>query len=165
MKTDARRERDHFKKKLFPLQMRAMKDRLSRLVPNAKSSHRVEALARGLGFGTWAAALEWSSTEDEAYIDLETARFSKYLADKGYDVPGLALESVFTLCRPTREGVIPSIDEALKTMGAETFAAMFDGMGTSVYRDYEDALNAQIGFVKSALTRKQGTSELRMPKA
>lgn len=156
METDSRRTPDYLKKTIVPAQVEAMKDRLGTLLPDVKASDRVEALARGLGFGSWAAARAWMKAETIAYIDLEPTAFTSYLSERGKEVPGIALASVYSLCRPLIDGSICSIKNALYSMGQETWDAMFTG-----YHDYEDGLNEQIRFVKRALLAAAEREQVR----
>jgi hypothetical protein len=65
----------------------SMKADLRQMLPNVKSSHRIEAIARGLGWATNAAmraSLSLGKTQRTLYPDA----FSHYLADRGCAAPG-----------------------------------------------------------------------------
>lgn len=68
----------------FAEQIDSMKADLTKSFPHIKSSHRVEALARALGFKTYAALrardLFWSPVDTE----LNWEAFSSYLKEKGF---------------------------------------------------------------------------------
>lgn len=63
-----------------------LKKELSRRLPNVKSSHRCEALARGLGRKTFAALRTDIRTSDDTNWSADGSAFSAYLADKGFTV-------------------------------------------------------------------------------
>jgi hypothetical protein len=68
----------------------AMKADLRRVLPNVKSCHRIEAIARGLGWATNAAmraSLSLGKTQRAVHPDA----FSQYLADRGYEAAGQLL--------------------------------------------------------------------------
>ncbi len=55
-------------------------------LPDVKSSHRCEAIGRGLGFRTYAALLAATRGPDPAPVSADGAAFSSYLADHGINV-------------------------------------------------------------------------------
>jgi len=71
----------------FAEQIDWLKDDLTKSLPHIKSSHRAEALARALGFRTYATlhAVDW--LRNGAIIaEINWAAFSDYLEDKGFSV-------------------------------------------------------------------------------
>jgi hypothetical protein len=65
-----------------------MKSSLRSSLTNVKSSHRAEALARGLGFATNAALL---ATSKPSLTAADGVRFCDYLASKGFDASPIPL--------------------------------------------------------------------------
>jgi hypothetical protein len=79
----------------------AVKAELARLLPNVKSSHRVEAMARGFDLQSYAAlrarlpvCLNASAHSWQSWLlQIDEARFQDYLTAKGFrDLPGKALQ-------------------------------------------------------------------------
>lgn len=64
-----------------------IKAELTRKLPDVKSTHRCEAIARGLGFRTYAAALVAVRLETPSVVVVRGDLFAIYLADHGFDVP------------------------------------------------------------------------------
>lgn len=64
----------------------ALKSDLGNSLAGVKSSHRCEALGRGLGFGTYAALLAASRDQNPALVSVDGPSFSIYLSDHGFDV-------------------------------------------------------------------------------
>lgn len=62
-----------------------IKTELRHKLPDIKSSHRCEALARGLGFRTHAAALAAAKTEMPIAVHVRGDLFTTYLRDHGFD--------------------------------------------------------------------------------
>lgn len=75
----------------FQEQIDSMKADLTKYLPHIKSSHRVEALARALGYKTYAALrannLFWSPIQGE----VNWLAFSNYLQEKGFYTPAKPL--------------------------------------------------------------------------
>jgi hypothetical protein len=69
----------------------AVKAYLLGALPEVKSSHRVEAAARGLGFHTYAAMLHAAKLGDEASKPADGGRFASYLSEHGFFVPPIHL--------------------------------------------------------------------------
>jgi len=70
---------------ITPTAVNQLKADLTRALPAVKSSHRVEALARGMGFSTYAsmlAAADLPRTLGEA----DGASFTRYLGSRGFNV-------------------------------------------------------------------------------
>jgi len=65
----------------------AVKGDLRRVLPWVKSAHRCEAVARGLGFHTYAALLSATRLTDLVVTTAQGARFCAYLLEHGFDVP------------------------------------------------------------------------------
>lgn len=63
-----------------------IKTELTHKLPDVKSSHRCEALARGLGFRTYAAALAAAKAEMPIAAHIRGDLFKAYLSDHGFDV-------------------------------------------------------------------------------
>ncbi len=71
----------------FNEQIDSMKADLTKQLPHIKSSHRVEALARGLGFKTYAALRAVDLFHDGPILaDVSWTAFSSYLKEKGFEV-------------------------------------------------------------------------------
>lgn len=64
----------------------AIKAELTRTLPEVKSSHRCEAMARGLGFDTYAALRAAIRSPDSMITTAQGAIFVAYLADHGFVV-------------------------------------------------------------------------------
>ncbi|MCV9964080.1 hypothetical protein OIU34_19550 [Pararhizobium sp. BT-229] len=128
-----------------PQRIDYLKAMLADFLPDVPASHRVEALARGLEFRTWASLLAWKKTThgEDRYIDEEA--FNKYLASKGFAASPLAFESAMSMTRPNPCFHMPLPEDALASMGWDTW----DSWGTG-NRAYEDKMNAQIKFVSEA---------------
>ena len=58
---------------------------LTQSLPEVKSSHRVEALGRGLGFRTYAALRAAAQTTAPAVVAVAGSHFSDYLKDHGFE--------------------------------------------------------------------------------
>ena len=65
-----------------------IKAELTRTLPDVKSSHRCEALARGLGYNTYASLLS-SSKSAPRDPEVEARAFTDYLKEHGFNVPPL----------------------------------------------------------------------------
>lgn len=63
-----------------------IKAELTHKLPDVKSSHRCEAIARGLGFRTYAAALAAAKAETPITAHVRGDLFTAYLTDHGFDV-------------------------------------------------------------------------------
>ena len=77
----------------------AVKKSLAFLLPNVKSSHRVEAMARGLGFST-NAALRASLATGPVSRSINDGAFLDYLADHGFTTADKPLLQAFLLAVP-----------------------------------------------------------------
>lgn len=75
---------------LTPVALDRLKSGLRQTAPTIKSSHRTEALARGLGFRT-NAELRVRIAEDTARRRVEPAAFSAYLTEHGFEAPASML--------------------------------------------------------------------------
>jgi hypothetical protein len=131
---------------ITPARIDALKARLAELAPDVQASHRVEALARGLEFRTWASLLAWkkTTTGNERHVDVDA--FVDYLASHGMQTPKIVFESIIALTSPRLGGVIPTREQALISMGYDTWEAWGGGN-----RHYEDQVNAQIKFVRQSI--------------
>lgn len=89
-----------------PSAVEAMKAELTRNLPDVKSSHRVEALARGLGFRTYAALRAAPRSPKPSLADVTGALFSSYLKEHGFEVDPAHLY---------RAAAYVAIQETLKT--------------------------------------------------
>jgi hypothetical protein len=67
--------------------LEAIKAELTLVLPDVKSSHRCEAIARGLGFATYASALATTKSGSSDTSIVRGDRFTAYLSDHGFDVP------------------------------------------------------------------------------
>jgi hypothetical protein len=67
-----------------------MKLRLAKALPHVKSSHRVEALARALGFHTYAALRQAASSTD-SIVRVDATAFCAYLGEHRFTVHGVHL--------------------------------------------------------------------------
>ena len=84
---------------------KSMKIELGKRLPSVKSSHRAEALARGLGFKTNAALV---ATLGAVLIDVKAnnAAFTGYMRDRGFDeLPENILSEVITFSSTSLEKV------------------------------------------------------------
>jgi hypothetical protein len=70
---------------ITPAHVDALKAGLTKALPEVKSSHRVEALGRGLGFKTYA-ALRTAAQSSEPLVTVSAASFSGYLAEHSFKV-------------------------------------------------------------------------------
>jgi hypothetical protein len=66
--------------------LKLIKADLARILPDVKSSHRCEAMARGLGFNTYAAALSAGKSGTAGTAKVRGDRFIAYLAEHGFVV-------------------------------------------------------------------------------
>ncbi len=57
---------------------------LTKSLPDVKSSHRVEALGRGLGFRTYASLLAASRSSDPPIAEVSGSPFREYLQEHGF---------------------------------------------------------------------------------
>ena len=64
----------------------ALKAHLTKIIPEVKSSHRVEALGRGLGFKTYAALRAAAQSIESSTAVVSGASFAAYLAGHGFEV-------------------------------------------------------------------------------
>jgi hypothetical protein len=80
----------------------AIKADLTRALPEVKSSHRCEAIARGLGFRTYAALLAASRLPVPVFATAQGAAFSAYLADHRFDTRSLPFYRAVALHRDSR---------------------------------------------------------------
>ncbi len=78
-----------------------IKSELVRTLPEVKSSHRCEALARGVGYNTYAALLAHLQTDKTIEVEVDETVFKAYLIKHDFDVVGhplyfaLAREAIF----------------------------------------------------------------------
>lgn len=70
---------------ITPASLMALKADLTKSLPDVKSSHRVEALARGLGFQTYAAMRAAVAGEPAVLATANGTSFSRYLSAHGFD--------------------------------------------------------------------------------
>lgn len=73
---------------ISPAAIDEMKLRLTRSLPAVKSSHRVEGLARGLGFRTYA-AMKAQSLTPVSSPSADATGFCEYLAEQGFFADGI----------------------------------------------------------------------------
>lgn len=150
-------DRFRVKHSIIPARIDALKARLSELIPEVQASHRVEALARGLEFRTWAALLAWKKVPDgDQYRPVDVEAFVDYLSSHGFEVPGIAFDCAMALTRPGTNGSIPTREHALFVMGQDTWEAL--GTGN---RHYEDQVNAQIRFIQKSWEAEQARQSSR----
>jgi hypothetical protein len=64
-----------------------LKAQLRQTLPRVKSSHRCKAIARGLGFRTYASLLSTIRSLGSVLVTADAAAFCKYLMEHGSDVP------------------------------------------------------------------------------
>lgn len=72
-----------------PAAIDAIKADLTRALPDVKSSHRCEAIARGLNFRTYASLLAGARSTSPVVATAQGAAFSAYLLAHGFEVPPL----------------------------------------------------------------------------
>jgi hypothetical protein len=70
--------------RITPVVVDAVKAELTRKIPEVKSSHRCEAIARGLGFGTYASLLVAAKSPNPPVAKSVGAAFCGYLAAHGF---------------------------------------------------------------------------------
>lgn len=75
----------------YPEQIDSIKADLTKYLPDIKSSHRVEALARALGFNTYAALRASLAAHNDSIVDVDWAAFRDYLKEKGFHAPAKPL--------------------------------------------------------------------------
>ena len=63
-----------------------LKAHLTKVLPEVKSSHRVEALGRGLGFKTYAALREAAQSSETPMATVSGASFTTYLAEHSFEI-------------------------------------------------------------------------------
>jgi hypothetical protein len=66
--------------------LKTIKVELTRALSEVKSSHRCEAIARGLGFSTYASALAATKSGTVGTAEVRGERFVTYLAEHGFKV-------------------------------------------------------------------------------
>lgn len=71
--------------RITPASLMALKADLTKSLPDVKSSHRVEALARGFGFLTYAAMRAAVAGEQVVLAAATGTSFSRYLSAHGFD--------------------------------------------------------------------------------
>jgi hypothetical protein len=71
---------------ITPAHVDALKADLIKTLPEVKSSHRVEALGRGLGLKTYAALRAVAQSTVPSMATISGANFSRYLAEQGFKV-------------------------------------------------------------------------------
>lgn len=62
-----------------------IKDDLRKTIPNVKSSHRCEALARGLGFRTYNSLLNYQSSHPSVSVSADGSIFRSYLLKREFE--------------------------------------------------------------------------------
>lgn len=72
---------------LTPASLAGIKASLTRTLGYVKSSHRCEAIARGLGLRTYATALAMACSADQISVQADGRQFRIYLLEHGFDVP------------------------------------------------------------------------------
>jgi hypothetical protein len=98
-----------------------IKAALRESIPAVKSSHRVEAMARGLGWST-NAAMRVALAERPAPINLDDKAFRTYLAAHDFPVASGVLESaVETTIGPKSHGAIRAVMDKMPELGRGGF--------------------------------------------
>jgi hypothetical protein len=69
----------------------ALKRELYRRLPDIKSSHRCEAMARGLGFNSYAALLAKAKASEPTIAYVISVKFVEYLIERGFSVKAQTL--------------------------------------------------------------------------
>lgn len=93
----------------------ATKLSLTRALPNVKSSHRCEAMARGLGFRTHASLLAETKSAKPVTATVNDAAFTSYLAQHDFNVRGSALY------RAVAQAALKGVAERYPTLTAGGF--------------------------------------------
>ena len=70
--------------RVTPRSVEQLKLGLAKTLPDVKSSHRAEALGRGLGFHTYASLLASSRSSERCFAEISGARFRDYLTNHGF---------------------------------------------------------------------------------
>ncbi|MDW9481743.1 hypothetical protein GOB57_24145 [Sinorhizobium meliloti] len=148
--------------RITPSRIDALKMRIAELLPEVPASHRVEALARGLQFRTWASLLAWKKTNDGELREVDASAFVRHLGSRGRQVPEIAFDCLISLTRPGMGGAIPTIEQALASMGGDTWEAW-----TSGAHEYEARILAQMAFVRERVQSSvaPGVDPVTMPRA
>ena len=81
---------------------------LTRALPEVKSSHRCEAMARGFGYRTYASLLEQARSNSIATID--DAALRAYLLQHDFNVPGSAF------CRAGAKAALHAVAERFPSL-------------------------------------------------
>lgn len=68
---------------------------LAKSIPQVKSSHRCEALARGLGFRTYASLRAALTSQSATKVVVSSKSFCSYLSDHAFDVKGASIYRAF----------------------------------------------------------------------
>lgn len=76
---------------LSPSALASIKTHVGKNLPDVKSSHRCEAIGRGLGFHTYASALARAGGHTPPIVRVDGGAFASYLATHGFAVSGFAL--------------------------------------------------------------------------
>ena len=110
-----------------PVAIADIKSRLAELIPDVWSSDRLEALARGLGFRTYASLR--ATTDAAGQITPpgkpDTTGFLRYLADLGYDVRSGSYSWAFWNCL----GELPPEWKVALTQDRKVFSGPYRGTG------------------------------------
>lgn len=85
--------------------LQSIKASVREFAPSIKSSHRCEALARGLGFGTYSSLLAAARSQSSVPVTVNVLAYRGYLSEHGFEAPDasicraigrVALEKVLT---------------------------------------------------------------------
>lgn len=70
--------------KIYPHAVERLKSSLKKICPDIQHTHRLEAMARGLGYRTYAALLADLKAHHEVVCPVDDARFNRWI-EEGYE--------------------------------------------------------------------------------
>lgn len=105
------------KLKLHPADLAAIKAELTRTVPTIKSTHRCEALARGLGARTYSSLLRQVEKAPGDEVVADGIAFTRYLASKNFETSAVPFYQAVARC-------------ALRAVAERTPLLTYWGIGT-----------------------------------
>lgn len=131
----------------------SIKADLTKALPVVKSSHRVEAIARGLGFQTNAAMRASVGTNVPLHVNVRWEPFASYFSEKGFEVDATAF---FHACaRVAMEGVVRTIPR-LTILGIETGQRERNPDGT---KETLEQYRERVGQERAELFGRHGIEE------
>lgn len=124
----------------------AIKAYLTQSLPDVKSSHRVEAMARGIGFQTYAAVLAASRCANPVRGVVNWQAFARYLNAHGFDVePSYLYRAVAKVAIRSVLEQVPRL--TLHGIGLTQFQRNPDGSQETPEQHYERLLDSRKEFL------------------